>query len=232
MNLITPGRSNTLPFRFNQQKVATLQTLGTFSSSSSDSGPPILAYLDPETLRFWRNESIKLSASDYAGPQVASLQQKKQRRIQPRNKVEDPYIVAILVALAQEQKRRQGTEARPSENVTMAGTSDLDPVTQRFRSLLPRSISGVTEMPKETMAYFKTHLLAVTPGTKTDGQSLYFYTARIPAAFLDRFDRPSQYFPCDPILISYYRIPLESGMSTIAMIRRVISAVRQQADKK
>ncbi|KAH7303705.1 hypothetical protein B0I35DRAFT_155839 [Stachybotrys elegans] len=101
MNLITPGHSDRLPFHFNQQSVASLQTLGTFSSSSYNSAPPTLAYLHLETLRLWRNQSINRSASKYDGPQIASLQQKQQRHIQPENEVEDPYIVALLIALAE-----------------------------------------------------------------------------------------------------------------------------------
>jgi hypothetical protein len=49
------------------------------------------------------------------------------------------------------------------------------------------------------------HLLA-TP--TIDARNLYFYTARVPAEFLDRFDMPSRFFPSSPFVISYYRIPL------------------------
>ncbi|KAI1302253.1 hypothetical protein F5Y03DRAFT_407931 [Xylaria venustula] len=160
-----------LPFRFNRKTVAILQTDGTFSSSSSGSATPTLAYLDLKTLESRRNMSIKLSACNRVNPPITRLRQKQQRRLRPANEVEDPYIAAVLIALAQGSK---------------------------------------------------VHLLALPA---TNARSLYFYTARIPSVFLDRFDRPSQYFPTNPVPISYYRIPLNQPTKMIRAMDCVISAV-------
>lgn len=70
----------------------------------------------------------------------------------------------------------------------------------------------------------KVHLLALP----TDTQSLYFYTARIPSAFLDKFDRPSRYFPSNPVRISYYCIPLERATKMIRAMDYAISTVKNE----
>jgi hypothetical protein len=59
-------------------------------------------------------------------------------------------------------------------------------------------------------------------------QNLYFYTARISEAFLNRFDRPSQHFPSDLLLISYYRIPVRPPSELIQAISHAISTVHSE----
>ena len=74
-------------------------------------------------------------------------------------------------------------------------------------------------------ATYKVHLLAYPT---THRRRFYFYTASIPAAFLDQFDQPSRYFPSDPVRISYYRVPLAPEARVLRVMARVISAVRDK----
>lgn len=69
----------------------------------------------------------------------------------------------------------------------------------------------------------KVHLLALHT---TDTQSLYFYTARISAAFLNRFDHPHQYIPSDQLRIFYRCIPLERTVDLIHAMSQIITTVR------
>lgn len=65
---------------------------------------PALAYLNLKTVTSRRENSIEMPVSNRFNPPVARLRQKKLRRLQPVREVEDPYIVAVLIALAQEQR--------------------------------------------------------------------------------------------------------------------------------
>ncbi|KAK0736567.1 hypothetical protein B0T21DRAFT_181905 [Apiosordaria backusii] len=177
-----------LSIRFAQCIVATLQTDGVFSCSSSSLDAPTLAYLDLGATASRRNMTIKMPRTrTVPNPPVARLQQIRTRRLQPTNELEDPYIAAVLIALAQGRRHGQDTS---------------------------------------TTLEYKVHLLAL-PATnaRTAPSHLYFYTALIPQAFLDRFDYPSRYSPCDPILISYCRIPLKPFAEMMRAMGCVFSAV-------
>jgi len=142
--------SDSLPFSFNQQRITSLRTSGIFSSPSSD---PALAYLDLDALRVWRNNTIRPLNWQYGGGPVASLRQKQQRLLQPKNRFEDPYIAAVLIALAQGQRRAQ--QASQPEEVTTAGSSHLDTMPACPTQSPPLSVSEVTKISNEIMTYFQ-----------------------------------------------------------------------------
>lgn len=50
---------------------------------------------------------------------------------------------------------------------------------------------------------FKVHVLALS---EFKVATLYFYTARIPSKFLNRWDSPSRYIPSKPFRIAYHQI--------------------------
>lgn len=77
--------------------------------------------------------SIKISTWTGANPPIARLRQKMQRRLQPTNEIEDPYIAAVLIALARQRRRPQNPCIE--EEVT-AGTQ-------------------ATEASQEAVTYFK-----------------------------------------------------------------------------
>ncbi|PYH90342.1 hypothetical protein BO71DRAFT_487183 [Aspergillus ellipticus CBS 707.79] len=101
---IHPSDSIDLPFYFNRKAVAHIPTNGIFSS-----GPvtPSLALITFDTIQLLRREYICRPSYTRFNAPVHRIQQKKLASIKPPNRAEDPYIVAILVALAQKQRRRR-----------------------------------------------------------------------------------------------------------------------------
>jgi hypothetical protein len=70
-----------------------------------------------------RDDSIKIPTCNRLNPPIVRLRRKRLRLLQPPVEVEDPYIVAILIALAHEQRqvnRRQGTGVVTAEKATVA----------------------------------------------------------------------------------------------------------------
>lgn len=112
------------------------------------------------------------------------IAEKKRNSVRPVNEVEDPYIAAVLIALAQKQQRRQhavtGTQAdTPNREDASDGES-------------------------------KAHEVFLLAHTAMDRPCLYFYTARIPSSFLDRLAHPSVNIPSCPFRIKYHHISFAS----------------------
>ncbi|KAK0701334.1 hypothetical protein B0H67DRAFT_558795 [Lasiosphaeris hirsuta] len=119
--------SSSLPFRFGRQEVTRVATHGVFSpaSSTSSAAPPKLACLELAAVQERRNDSVlRRPGNDVI---AVNLQLKHQHRLRPANKVEDPYIVATLVALAQEQHLQDPT--RPACELLYPGDFLLDCIT-------------------------------------------------------------------------------------------------------
>jgi len=109
-----------------------------------------------------RDDSIKIPRCNKSNPPIARLRQKQLRRLQPPAKVEDPYIVAILIALAQEQRqanRQQGTGVVTAERATAAGKSGIKATSSQFRASTMTSLPSPPEVterrPQETASSFK-----------------------------------------------------------------------------
>lgn len=146
-------RSFDLPFRFDQCPVATLRTDGIFSDSSSSSADATLAYLDLEKLRLCRNTSIKISTSKRFNPPITRLWQKQQRRLRPTHEEEDPYIAAVLIALAQRQRHRQGAGVEKAEEATADIPFDVGP------SATPSVSEATKKTSRDATMCFKVRLL-------------------------------------------------------------------------
>ncbi|KAK4202194.1 hypothetical protein QBC40DRAFT_46356 [Triangularia verruculosa] len=92
-----------LDFQFDRRVVASLETDGVFSPAPT---PPRLAYLDLEATQLRRDNSVPFIRSRRPNPPAVRLQRKRRRRLRPAKDIEDPYIAAVLIALAQEQYYR------------------------------------------------------------------------------------------------------------------------------
>ncbi|KAK0655301.1 hypothetical protein B0T16DRAFT_396682 [Cercophora newfieldiana] len=141
-----------LSFRFAQCVVATLQTDGVFSFSDAQT----LAYLDLGAIASRRSMTIRMPRSQAVlNPPVARLQQIRTRQLQPTNEVEDPYIAAVLIALAQE--RRYGQTVTTPEyklylrqmhelhRAAFISTQPLSPERSLIVSIIPPEISPVAQ---------------------------------------------------------------------------------------
>jgi hypothetical protein len=100
--------------------------------------------------------------------------QKQLRRLAPKDPREDPYLAALLIALAQEQRLRSDREC--GESGDDDGGNDRN---------LPRGAPSVAACPM---------LLVTRP---SDTRWLHIYTSKVSPEFLDRFDRPSRPPPAD-----------------------------------
>ncbi|KAH6623806.1 hypothetical protein F5144DRAFT_372150 [Chaetomium tenue] len=186
---IRPLRSgSTLPFRFGDRVVAKIKPDAIFSAGST---APFLVYINLETIAALREKHVYSRSRvgrRHSFP-VATLKQKKLRSLQPRLKTEDPYILAALIALAQEQQlqSRQATHGRA-----------VDAQAQLSRP-------SETEAPLHDTTSFKVHALVVSGA---NAQVLYVYKASIPSEFLENFQKPSQFSPSCPIRVSYCLLPL------------------------
>lgn len=76
----------------------------------SDNAPSV-AYVSLETIRLLRDNFINRRDATREGRQnkpVLDKRELKRRLIEPKNRWEDTYILVILIALAQERRRRRG----------------------------------------------------------------------------------------------------------------------------
>ncbi|KFZ23199.1 hypothetical protein V502_02329 [Pseudogymnoascus sp. VKM F-4520 (FW-2644)] len=195
------GSHELLSFQFGHH-VIDLRTDGLFASTCTT---PSLAYINLDAFHSFRNECIRRkflgrSAHRRKGTQnspVARLIDKTRRCLQPEKEAEEPYIVAVLIALAQQQRRQH--QQRKNR---FGGSGEISSARQSNVYAIPRP--GEQDNPLFSKS-FKVRLLAVTG---TIAPKLYLYAARIPSQFLDKFDLPSKSSPSGPISISYYSVPL------------------------
>ncbi|PYI34803.1 hypothetical protein BP00DRAFT_389474 [Aspergillus indologenus CBS 114.80] len=103
-----------LPFYFRRQPAANVWTEGVFSRKSA---PPSLAYVTFDGIRSHRSNYVHNSPAKPFNEPVTNIRNRKLRSLQPLKTVEDPYIMGVLIALAQAQWRQQqaGTEQHGDE---------------------------------------------------------------------------------------------------------------------
>ncbi|KAI1108158.1 hypothetical protein F5Y14DRAFT_437188 [Nemania sp. NC0429] len=184
------GRSS-LSFNFEQKTVATVPTSGIFTRRSGRLSPT-LAYLDLNRVGLERYQSIK--PPKRFSPPVDRIKQKQRCRFQPSDEAEDPYIAAVLVALAQGLQHRQRIANGPVD--------DLDSA----------------ELAGQSDESFQVRLLALA----SEERSLYFYTATIPGTWLDGLNEPSRYRETDILRVSYCRIKLRACTRTVQQMKDVV----------
>lgn len=68
---------------------------------------PSLAYITFDEIQTLRGRHVYTPFGKRTSAPVHRVQQKKMKSLQPQNQAEDPYIVAILIALAQEQRQQR-----------------------------------------------------------------------------------------------------------------------------
>lgn len=72
--------------------------------------------------------------------------------------------------------------------------------------------------------------MLVVPGARA--QVIHVYKASIPSGFLDNFQKPSQFSPTSPILVSYYSLSLNEPEELVDQIPLVLRVpVDEQGDE-
>lgn len=101
--------SSTLTFRFHKRIATRIQNINVRYLRSPHSAIPFFGWLDLESLRSREDMVVMASPHQRVNSPVNRLRRKRQRRYQPENEMEDPYVVAVLIALAQAQRRSCNT---------------------------------------------------------------------------------------------------------------------------
>ncbi|PLN79115.1 hypothetical protein BDW42DRAFT_173584 [Aspergillus taichungensis] len=189
---IHPQRSDILSFYFNRQHAAHLVTDGIFSSSAA---PSSVAFITFDTIQSLRANHVQ----PHKSKSVPVLRQRRKRLqlLDPPNPAEDPYVLAVLIALAQNQRREQQEQKQQKDQGLGTGMNETQPKSASLPS------EGMEQGAPSAAQSFKVHVLAVSLAF---AKYLYVYTATIPVEFLDKFDEPFRYSPSCPIVVKYRRI--------------------------
>ncbi|KAJ5253819.1 hypothetical protein N7524_010999 [Penicillium chrysogenum] len=123
--------SECLPFYFNRRAAVKLSTDGVFSNNSV---APSLAYITFDKIQSLRKKHVYMPpykrVNEIVNAPGLRVRQKRLDSLEPQNPAEDPYIVAILIALAQEQRRRrqqqEGSQGASAKIKTKDQTSHVD----------------------------------------------------------------------------------------------------------
>ncbi|GLA77078.1 hypothetical protein AtubIFM55763_008960 [Aspergillus tubingensis] len=211
-----------LSFYFRQQPVASVWTEGVFSR---DSTGPSLAYVTFDGIQSRRSKFVHNSTGKGFNEPVFRTCDKKLRSLQPANTVEDLYIMGILIALAQEQRRhRQRNEEQGEEaaECSIMQREDGDTTNSTSSSTPPRF--GTDRSPHYCGQCFRNLKVAVLATSEVKDECLYVYTASISVEFLRKFDEPWRSSPNSPVVIEYYPISLGSPMKSLNKLHRVLFA--------
>jgi hypothetical protein len=92
-----------LPLRFGGRIVDKVWVDSLFSSDPR-TAHPTFAHIHYETLQRHRRRHVNSSRKRRFNQPIEQLERAKLRRLQPLQEEEDPYIIAILIAMAQEQQ--------------------------------------------------------------------------------------------------------------------------------
>ncbi|KAK0724060.1 hypothetical protein B0H67DRAFT_99207 [Lasiosphaeris hirsuta] len=181
------------PFRFgfNADRITIpMKAVDCLFTADPRGGTPILAYLNFNAIGKHRKETIGYPGNKRCtNPICDRIYQAKLCQYTPENKAEDPYIAAVLIALAQQKRIHEVTEAKNHDGKWAA---ILDIVEREYT----------------------VHVLAVQPDVPDDSganrqlpEGVYLYTATIPGNFLSRLNAPNHLFPSNlGFHISYYRL--------------------------
>lgn len=96
-----------MSFYFSRQPVTKIRTEGVFSRNSSG---PYLAYITFDGIHSLRKRYIHRPPYTLLNEPVFNTRNKKLRSLQPQKAAEDPYIMGVLIALAQQQRQQQQKE--------------------------------------------------------------------------------------------------------------------------
>jgi hypothetical protein len=118
---------------------------------------------------------------------------RRSNNLDPPNPQEDPYLVALLIALTQKQEQGQRLGDRDRDNINDNNTRH-------------KLFGGATNVSSQM-------LLVTSPGDTT---WLHVYTSNIPPEFLNKLDHPSRSPPADTdtqsrlgLVISHRRLAFE-----------------------
>ncbi|GKU14689.1 unnamed protein product [Fusarium langsethiae] len=179
-----------------------------------------VAYLDLDRIESLRTNTVytrsyrKLFQKWPDNEPVKEILKAKLRQIQPSKRQYDPFILAVLVALAQAKRRSCATQSSAKAPTSIL---QLDARTKLSHTTDP------------TASFTQVHVLATSTCELT---RLWAFTARFPASFLNKFDDPSQAFQADPVIISCSEIPLLSASAATDILDKIFGSSDQTLYKE
>ncbi|RAL04869.1 uncharacterized protein BO80DRAFT_441717 [Aspergillus ibericus CBS 121593] len=218
-NLFSLGPDSSLSFSFAQREAALLPTDGIFAPPGA---PPSLAYITFDFIQTLRKKTVYRPPGGRRNRPVVNLHQKRLRSLEPPNPAEDPYLIAMLIALAQAQRRQADTGERYDGQSTAhrqpraRTASAMDGMVPRAPCLCGPEIGKTIQRAVQS---FQVTVLA-TAGTVTE--CFYVYTATIPTEFLDRLDAPAQPLRSLPVPVKYFRIPLMPARKALGKLHHLV----------
>ncbi|GKZ42657.1 hypothetical protein AbraIFM66951_002349 [Aspergillus brasiliensis] len=159
-----------------------------------------------------------------AGPSLAYVTFDGIQSVEATNNVEDPYIMGILIALAQEQWRHSQRNEQHGERAAECSIMQHDKghTTNGASAETPTSPRcGTDRSPHDRSQCLRVDVLA-TSGIRDD--YLYVYTAFLSVAFLKNFDEPWRSSPSFPVVVEYHPISLRSPIKSLNKLHRVLCA--------
>ncbi|KAK7583090.1 hypothetical protein V3481_012384 [Fusarium oxysporum f. sp. vasinfectum] len=169
----------------------------------------VMAYIDLDDVDSLRRATVytkwyrKLFKQWPDNKPVRAILKKRLRRMQPRERQYDPFLLPVLVALGQERRRRS------------------------FVSGIPDPFSGAHEPPSSPKLPQGTRRastnVTVLATTSHDPEHIWAYTVEFADAFLDCFDDPSKPCEADQLSISHSRIPLSPIEVTTTMLLETLA---------
>ncbi|GAT27855.1 hypothetical protein RIB2604_02302130 [Aspergillus luchuensis] len=200
-------------------------TEGVFSRNSTG---PSLAYVTFDGIQSRRSKFVHNSPGKGFNEPVFRTCDKKLRSLQPENTIEDPYLMGIIIALAQEQRRhRQRNEQHDEEaaECSIPKRDDGHTTNSTSSGTPPRcSTDRIPQYCGQCLSLLKNLKVAVLATSGVKDECLYVYTASISVAFLRKFDEPWRSSPSSPVVIEHYPIPLRSPIKSLNKLHRVLCA--------
>ncbi|KAK3297794.1 uncharacterized protein B0H64DRAFT_373099 [Chaetomium fimeti] len=186
------------PFLMDENTAATVDVDAVFHTGSEDSPRSPVVRLHLDTVEDLRKKRYRQWDSTTNEP-LADHCRRKLRLLTPADTAEDPYLAAVLIAMAQMQRMTQTQQATTSW--TPPGSDEAP-------------------MPVDTTpTAFKVHLIVLSSQQPAE---LYLYQASIPSAFLDKFERTSCASPCGPVRILYDKFSLQHPQRLVEQFPRVL----------
>lgn len=163
---------NSLDTSFDSCPTLPSSSFAQVAKAGRDVGMPMLAYINKSQLAAIRKNlyGVLRGPDNNANEPVSSLQRLRSKMLVPADANHDPYIVAILLAMAQAHFYHESSSRSSSQSSSQGGRKSVRIAPPSFRDV-------------------KVQVITHDEGSDSDPKFVV-YTATVTAAFLDRFMSP------------------------------------------
>ncbi|VUC36976.1 unnamed protein product [Clonostachys rosea] len=186
-----------------------------FTNSVAGENCHNLAYVDLDYARAMRRFTLGQTPESFrAGQHATAFVGKHQPPPDDdRHDAEDPYVLAVLLGLAQKQ--------REDENPTPRRRGDAATRSESLRSRSRTTSESPGPEVNDPDACYTVRVVAIPEGAK----HVYFYTASFPMAFLQKLYEPSKYSHSGCVTISYFRSQISQKKHILQMLTPTLEQI-------